>query len=158
MTSWGRRPTPRHVRLAVLERDQWRCQLGYPGCTYHAVEVDHIESTAQTGVSREQVDVDGCQSACASCHAVKSKAEAAAGRRASKRPPGSTTQAAEAEQASGRLVDTDSRRPRVSFQVVAWSSPTTAERPTAVAMGRSEFSLGSRLDALRCGRRRSLQD
>jgi len=83
MTSWGRRPTPRHVRLAVLERDQWRCQLGYPGCTYHAVEVDHIESTAQTGVSREQVDVDGCQSACASCHAVKSKAEAAAGRRAS---------------------------------------------------------------------------
>src|SRR6476659_4252901 len=83
VSSWGRRPTPRHVRLAVLERDGWRCQLGYPGCTYHAVEVDHIASTTQTGVSREQVDADGCQAVCANCHHTKTEAEKRAGIKAS---------------------------------------------------------------------------
>ena len=75
MGTWGRPPTPRHVRLAVLERDQWRCQLGYSGCTYHATVVDHITSTAALGVTREQVGPDGCQAACASCHAIKTAAE-----------------------------------------------------------------------------------
>ena len=79
MSTWGRPPTPRHVRLAVLERDQWRCQLGYSGCTYHATVVDHITSTAALGVTREQVGPDGCQAACASCHAIKTAAEKRAG-------------------------------------------------------------------------------
>ena len=79
MSSWGRRPTPHHVRVHVLERDGWQCQLGYPGCTFVATEVDHIASTAAVGVSREQVDADGCQAVCASCHAVKTAAEKRAG-------------------------------------------------------------------------------
>lgn len=79
MSTWGRPPTPRHVRVRVLERDDWQCQLGYPGCTYHATEVDHIESTAAIGVSREHVTEDGCQAVCSSCHSIKTAAEKRAG-------------------------------------------------------------------------------
>jgi 5-methylcytosine-specific restriction enzyme A len=83
MGSWGRAPTPRHVRLAVLQRDQFVCQLGYPRCEYFATEVDHIVSTAALGVSREHVGVDDCQAVCASCHRTKSLAEQRAGIKAS---------------------------------------------------------------------------
>ena len=79
MSSWGRPPTPRHIRLAVLERDGWQCRLGLPGCTLLATEVDHIASTAELGVTREQVDEDGCQAVCHSCHAIKTAAEHRAG-------------------------------------------------------------------------------
>ena len=37
-----RKPSPRHQRLHVFERDSHRCQLRYHGCSRWAFEVDHI--------------------------------------------------------------------------------------------------------------------
>ena len=39
VSTWGNRGVPRHVRVHVLDRDGWRCQLGYDGCTFRAEEV-----------------------------------------------------------------------------------------------------------------------
>lgn len=76
MSTWGKRGVPTHTRIRVLERDEWQCQLGYDGCTYHATEVDHIIGVAALGVDRAQAnDADGLQSVCAACHARKTEAQ-----------------------------------------------------------------------------------
>lgn len=76
MSTWGRRGVPQHIRLRVLERDGWRCQLGYDGCTYRADEVDHIVPVAQLGVSRaEATDETLLQAVCTSCHKIKTEAQ-----------------------------------------------------------------------------------
>jgi 5-methylcytosine-specific restriction endonuclease McrA len=84
VSTWGTgRGVPREIRVRVLERDGWRCQLGYQGCTFYATEVDHVVNIAQLGVARNHAnDEENLQSVCAACHAVKTEAERVAGVRA----------------------------------------------------------------------------
>lgn len=56
------------VRLTVLRRDGWKCQLRYDGCLTAATEVDHIHR----GDDHRPVNLQG---ACARCHALKSSRE-----------------------------------------------------------------------------------
>jgi 5-methylcytosine-specific restriction endonuclease McrA len=53
------------VRLAVLERDGWTCQLRYEGCTGRAEEVDHIIPRQFGG---PMFDPDNLRAVCATCH------------------------------------------------------------------------------------------
>jgi 5-methylcytosine-specific restriction protein A len=84
MSTWGTgRGVPRDIRARVLERDGGVCQLGYPGCAYHATEVDHIINVARLGVHRNHANDDtNLQSVCSPCHSIKTAAEQAAGARA----------------------------------------------------------------------------
>ena len=51
VSSWRtRRGVPHHIRTRIVGRDNGVCQLGYPGCTYYAVEIDHIEPVATLGL------------------------------------------------------------------------------------------------------------
>ena len=80
--SWGTRNrfTPGDKR-AVLDRDGHTCQLQYRGCLGVATIVDHrVPLSRWPGDPR---DLDNGQAACRNCHDQKSKAESAAGRRAS---------------------------------------------------------------------------
>ena len=54
---WGR------VRLRVLKRDNYKCQLKLECCTGSATEVDHINSPE---------DHSALQAVCSACHARKS--------------------------------------------------------------------------------------
>ena len=87
MSTWGtRRGVPRHIRVRILERDGWRCQLGLPGCEYHACQIDHIAGVAQLGYAND--DDDNLRSVCSSCHRVRSNAQRDAAVRGSARRPG----------------------------------------------------------------------
>ncbi|QKT09216.1 HNH endonuclease [Gordonia sp. X0973] len=58
------------LRLDILRRDGWKCQLRYRGCVSAATEVDH----------RNRGDdhrPENLQAACARCHATKSSREGA---------------------------------------------------------------------------------
>jgi 5-methylcytosine-specific restriction endonuclease McrA len=70
----SRTTTPEHRawRLAVLERDHWRCQLKYPPCTGKATEADHITPDTQGGA----LTLDNGQATCVACHRVKTAIEA----------------------------------------------------------------------------------
>lgn len=75
MTAWSgstrRQRLPRDwptIRRRILERDGWRCQLNYPGCTTAATDVDHITR----GDDHRDTNL---QAACPTCHAKKSSAE-----------------------------------------------------------------------------------
>ena len=75
MSTWGRRGLSRAVRRRVLERDGGVCQLGYPGCTYVATEIDDIIPVSQLGdVTREELTDDNRQAVCAACHHRKTEA------------------------------------------------------------------------------------
>lgn len=52
----------RVVRQQVLERDDHRCQLRYPGCQGEATEVDHVADVAMGGAL---YDPDNCRAVCA---------------------------------------------------------------------------------------------
>jgi 5-methylcytosine-specific restriction protein A len=66
------------LRLQVLDRDGYRCQLRYPDvCTGHATQVDHVHNTAAGGA---ELDADNCAAACSPCNARKSSAEGKAAR------------------------------------------------------------------------------
>lgn len=67
-------------RLAVLERDGWRCQIRGPRCVGQATDADHIE----TGDNHHLANL---QAACGPCHASKSGQEGAAARPRLARPP-----------------------------------------------------------------------
>lgn len=41
------------VRLQILERDRWLCQIRRPGCTVKATDVDHIIAVAEGGSHRD---------------------------------------------------------------------------------------------------------
>lgn len=66
---WKRR------RLAVLERDGWRCTRLVDGkrCTARATEVDHVHRG-------DDHRLENLAALCTDCHRVKTQAEAAAGR------------------------------------------------------------------------------
>jgi 5-methylcytosine-specific restriction protein A len=62
----------RKVRQQVLERDDHRCQLRYPGCRGRADEVDHGVDVAMGGAL---YDVDNCRAVCGACHRRRSNAK-----------------------------------------------------------------------------------
>lgn len=58
-SAWSR------ARRAVLDRDAGQCQLGYPGCTLLATEVDHIIPLTNGGA---RFDPSNLRAVCATCH------------------------------------------------------------------------------------------
>jgi 5-methylcytosine-specific restriction endonuclease McrA len=77
------------LRLAVLKRDGYHCQIAGPGCTWLATEVDHI-------VPGDDHGLGNLQAVCTWCHARKTAGEAkraqakvqAKGRRPTEQHPG----------------------------------------------------------------------
>ena len=55
-------------RVTVLRRDGYRCQMGYPGCSIKATDVDHI-------VPGDDHSLPNLRAACSNCHAKKSSRE-----------------------------------------------------------------------------------
>lgn len=56
----------RRVRLAVLNRDGWQCQIRGPKCTGRATEVDHMDPVSQYGAN---VNPARLRAACKPCNA-----------------------------------------------------------------------------------------
>jgi 5-methylcytosine-specific restriction endonuclease McrA len=68
MTRWDPRlttPGYRRLRLAVLDRDRWVCQIGGPGCTQAATQVDHVVARADGG---DCWDPRNLRAACRTCN------------------------------------------------------------------------------------------
>jgi 5-methylcytosine-specific restriction endonuclease McrA len=55
----------RNLRLAVLDRDLWLCQIKGDGCTHHATTVDHIVARADGGPMWDPGNLRG---ACRRCN------------------------------------------------------------------------------------------
>jgi 5-methylcytosine-specific restriction endonuclease McrA len=55
------------IRLTVLVRDQYQCQIRAQGCTHRATQVDHIISLMDGGTD----DLSNLQAACAPCNKRK---------------------------------------------------------------------------------------
>ena len=71
------------TRLAVLDRDAWRCvQCGKPG----RLEADHVLAL-EDDPDQDPYSVAGCQALCRPCHARKTWAENLA-RRGARMTPG----------------------------------------------------------------------
>jgi 5-methylcytosine-specific restriction enzyme A len=66
------------IRVRILNRDAWRCQLGYDGCRILAQQVDHV-------VPGDDHTPGNLQAVCERCHALKSAREGAEGRAAVQR-------------------------------------------------------------------------
>lgn len=54
------------VRLLVLSRDRYECQIRGPRCTHRATEADHIVAIAEGG---QRFDLDNLRAACKPCNA-----------------------------------------------------------------------------------------
>lgn len=80
-SGWGRGSTrqSRREREQVLAASP-TCYLGYAGCTTESTEDDHVIPLSQGGSN----DLSNRRGACANCHGIKSRREAAR----SKRKPG----------------------------------------------------------------------
>ncbi|WP_168209578.1 HNH endonuclease [Mycobacterium helveticum] len=74
----------RRLRLTILKRDRYRCQLDEPGCTGEADQVDKIINVADGG---DPLDEHNLRAACAQCNARKAQREATKARNAWKRQP-----------------------------------------------------------------------
>jgi 5-methylcytosine-specific restriction protein A len=85
--SWGTQRTSsarwKKLRLAILERDRWLCQIRGDRCTVRADTVDHIVPHFRGGPSVPS----NLQAACTPCHRQKTASEAASARQTRKRPP-----------------------------------------------------------------------
>jgi 5-methylcytosine-specific restriction endonuclease McrA len=68
-------PEWKTVRLRVLARDNYVCQIRGPKCRGRANHVDHIVSVSQGGA---RLDPSNLQAACASCNIGKRNREVAA--------------------------------------------------------------------------------
>jgi 5-methylcytosine-specific restriction endonuclease McrA len=68
------------LRRYILERDAYRCRLGFSVCTIQATEVDHI----RRGDDHHETNL---QAVCRNCHQVKSSHEGDAAKPKTKRPP-----------------------------------------------------------------------
>jgi 5-methylcytosine-specific restriction enzyme A len=64
----------KRVRVVVLKRDRYQCQVRGPRCTGRATQVDHIVNVAAGGA---KLDPANLQSICPSCNAIKAGREAA---------------------------------------------------------------------------------
>lgn len=53
------------MRLEVLERDGWRCQLRLPGCEVRADQADHIVRVRDGGA---WFDIANLRAACGPCN------------------------------------------------------------------------------------------
>jgi len=75
-----RTSTVEHKRwaAAVKRRARGCCELQYDGCTGRADHADHITPVGEGGAEH---DVANGQGACDHCHGIKTRAEAARGRR-----------------------------------------------------------------------------
>src|SRR4051812_16633749 len=56
------------LRIAILNRDGWTCQLQLDGCTTRAKPVDHIKEWTNGGA---WFDPANLQAACTHCNSVK---------------------------------------------------------------------------------------
>lgn len=68
MATYDRRLTSgpyRALRLAVLDRDRWTCQINGPTCTKAATEVDHIVARADGGAMWDSANL---RAACRACN------------------------------------------------------------------------------------------
>lgn len=65
------------TRRRILERDNYRCQLGYDGCTIYATEVDHLIPMA----NRVDHSDENLQAVCKHCHNQKTRKEISEGLR-----------------------------------------------------------------------------
>ena len=74
---------PEAVRLAILSRDRYQCQLAYPGCAGTATDADHVIPVFEGGND----EMTNGQAACPACHKLKTQAEAARARRRRARRP-----------------------------------------------------------------------
>jgi 5-methylcytosine-specific restriction endonuclease McrA len=74
----------KRVRLRILKRDNYLCQVRGPRCTGRATQVDHIVNVADGGA---KLDPANLQSICPSCNAIKASREAAKARNRWKRQP-----------------------------------------------------------------------
>jgi 5-methylcytosine-specific restriction enzyme A len=73
----------RAIRLVVLRRDRWTCQLRYPGCRTVARSVDHIVRPQDGGAP---FDLANLRAACVSCNTYKRNLESPRTRRNDRRP------------------------------------------------------------------------
>ena len=64
------------LRLKVLERDNYKCQIKGPNCLEHANQVDHKRNTQAGGTNAE----DNLQAACAPCNMRKAQTESVTAR------------------------------------------------------------------------------
>jgi 5-methylcytosine-specific restriction protein A len=78
-SSWGRGSTrqSRRERMTVLSRDL-SCYLKYQGCTGASEEADHVVPLWRGG----SPGIENQRGACARCHGIKSRREAAEARAA----------------------------------------------------------------------------
>ena len=56
------------VRLRVLDRDNYVCQIAGPGCTRNATEVDHILPVALDPTGAGWFDPDNLRATCRTCN------------------------------------------------------------------------------------------
>ena len=56
------------IRLEILQRDDYRCQIKRPGCTGIADEVDHITPVSLGGA---WYDHDNLRASCARCNNMR---------------------------------------------------------------------------------------
>jgi 5-methylcytosine-specific restriction endonuclease McrA len=68
----------RSLRLVVLDRDLWLCQIRGPVCTHWASEVDHIIARADGGPMWDSANL---RAACAACNRGRSAMRTNAARR-----------------------------------------------------------------------------
>ena len=61
----------KRVRLTVLQRDDYRCQIAGPGCTRTATEVDHIPPAALDPTGHTWFDPDNLRAACQPCNLAR---------------------------------------------------------------------------------------
>jgi 5-methylcytosine-specific restriction protein A len=73
------------LRLTVLRRDRYQCQVRGPRCIGHAEQVDHVHNTGSGGA---HLDPNNTQAICIECHHDKTNIERFnKPRRTNKRPP-----------------------------------------------------------------------
>jgi len=59
----------KRTRLAILERDRFRCTIGLPKCKGVATAVDHIVPLAFGG---QKYDPSNLRASCSSCNSARS--------------------------------------------------------------------------------------
>lgn len=86
--SWGARSSRKGgklpanwgaLRLSILERDGWACQLRYPRCRGAANQVDHIEGSGDHSPAN-------LRAACQPCHMARTARQSHAARPSRLRP------------------------------------------------------------------------